>query len=149
MSQILSLRVNDRVVERLERFARRQGNGMTRTKAGTLLLEEALRQSEFAYVEFRDSPIGRQPYLSGSGLAIWEVIMIARSFDFDAEELAKSYRLSFESVKAAFHFYDAYKEEIDQAIEDNNIGFDAMKRQLPGMKLVVVSDGEFAENTAS
>ena len=40
MSQILSLRIPDRMAERLERFARRQGNGMTRNKAGILLLEE-------------------------------------------------------------------------------------------------------------
>src|SRR5450432_3655432 len=78
MSQILSLRIPDQMVERLDRFARRLGNGMTRTKAGVMLLEESLRESEFSFVEYRDSAIGRQPYLKGSGLAIWEVIMIAR-----------------------------------------------------------------------
>src|SRR5437016_490131 len=58
VSQVLSLRIPDRMAERLDRFARRQGNGMTRTKAGVMLLEESLREAEFALIEYRDSSIG-------------------------------------------------------------------------------------------
>jgi hypothetical protein len=144
MSQILSLRVPDQMSERLERFARRQGNGMTRTKAGVLLLEESLREAEFAYVEYRDSAIGRQPYLKGTGLAVWEMIMIARDYQFDAERIAQDYHYPVELVQAAFHFHEAHREEIDQAVEDNNIGYEAMKRQLPGLKLLTVPKEEAA-----
>jgi len=138
MSQILSLRVPDQMAERLERFARRQGNGMTRTKASVLLLEEALRETEFAHVEYRDSAVGRQPYLKGTGLTVWELIMIARGYTFDAERIAQDYQIPLEVVQAAFHFYEAYREEIDQAIDDNNIGYEAMKRLLPSLKLFSV-----------
>ena len=61
MSQILSLRIPDTMIDRLDRFARRLGNGMTRTKAGVLLLEEALREAEFSFVEYRDSPSADSP----------------------------------------------------------------------------------------
>lgn len=135
MSQILSLRIPDQMAERLDRFARRLGNGMTRTKAGVMLLEESLREAEFAFVEYRDSPIGRQPYMKGSGLAIWEVIMIARHYDLDAERMTQDYPYPVENIKAAIHFYEAYQDEIDQAIEDNHIGYEAMKRLLPNLQL--------------
>lgn len=135
MSQIISLRVPDQLAERLERFARRHGNGMTRTRAGVLLLEESLQESEFACIEYRDSPVGRQPYLKGSGLAVWEVIMIARRYDFDAERMAQDYPYPIENLKAALNFYEAYRQEIDQAIEDNDIGYEAMKRLLPTVRL--------------
>lgn len=139
MSQILSLRIPDHMAERLDRFARRLGNGMTRTKASVMLLEESLQESEFSFLEYRDSPIGRQPYMKGSGLAIWEVIMIARSYEMHAERIAKDYPYPVDSVKDAIHFYEAHREEIDQAIEDNNIGYGAMKRLLPNIRLVEIS----------
>jgi uncharacterized protein (DUF433 family) len=147
MSQVLSLRIPDRMAERLDRFARRLGNGMTRTKAGMLLLEEALREVEFAFIEYRDSPIGRQPYMKGSGLAIWEVIMIARHYDFDAERMARDYPYPVDNIKAAFHYYEAYREEIDQAIEDNNIGYEAMKQLLPGIRLFEVPQSSSPEES--
>lgn len=89
MSQVLSLRIPEQMVERLDRFARKLGNGMTRTKASVMLLEESLREAEFACIEYRDSPIGRQPYMKGSGLAIWEVVMIAKQYDMDAERMTQ------------------------------------------------------------
>src|SRR5262245_58377301 len=103
MSQILSLRIPEQMGERLDRFARRLGNGMTRTKASVMLLEESLREAEFAEIEYRDSPIGRQPYMKGSGLAIWEVIMIAKQYGMDMERMAQDYPYPVESLKAAIN----------------------------------------------
>ena len=34
--------------------------------------------SEYALIDFRDSVVGRQAYMQGSSLAVWEVMMIAR-----------------------------------------------------------------------
>lgn len=138
VSQILSLRIPDRMAERLERFARRQGNGMTRNKASVLLLEEALREAEFSIVEYRDSPLGRQPYMKGSGLAVWEVVMVARRYDLDAGRMAQDYPYPVESLQAALHFYEAYRDEIDQAIDDNDMGYEAIKRLLPNARLFEV-----------
>jgi len=140
MSQILSLRLPEQMIERLDRFARRLGNGMTRTKAGVMLLEESLREAEFAGIEYRDSPIGRQPYMKGSGLAIWEVIMIARPREMNAERIAQDYPYPVENIQAAINFYEAYRDEIDQAIEDNHIGYEAMKRLLPNVRLFEVPE---------
>lgn len=138
MSQILSLRIPEQMGERLDRFARLHGNGLTRSKAGVMLLEESLREAEFSFVEYRDSPIGRQPYMKGSGLAIWELIMIARPRDMSAERIARDYPYPIENLKAALNYYEAYREEIDQAIEDNEIGYETMKRLLPNVRLFEV-----------
>ena len=143
MSQVLSLRVPDQLAERLDRFARRLGNGMTRTRAGVLLLEEALREAEFALIEFRDSLVGRQACMKDSGLAVWEVILVAGHYGMDVEATARHLQRSTEWVRAAFNYYEAYRDEIDRAVEDNRIGYEAMKRLLPGLERFEVSlEGE-------
>ncbi|MCZ8305126.1 MAG: hypothetical protein O9336_00190 [Microcystis sp. LE19-98.1E] len=72
MSQVVSARLPDHTAERLKRLARRLGKTPSETSA--ILIEESLRESEFPYIEFRHSPLGRQPYLKNSSLALWEVI---------------------------------------------------------------------------
>ena len=58
MSKVVSTRLSVETEARLQRLARRLGK--TPSETGAMLIEESLRQSEFAYVEFRNSPIGRQ-----------------------------------------------------------------------------------------
>jgi hypothetical protein len=41
----------------------------TPSDASVRLVEEGLRRSEFAFLDFRDSPAGRQAYSQGSTLA--------------------------------------------------------------------------------
>jgi hypothetical protein len=60
VSKVVSLRLRDDQVERLQRTARYLGRSPTETAA--LLLEESLREREFAGIEFRDSPVGRQAF---------------------------------------------------------------------------------------
>ena len=69
MSKVVSMRLKDEQVDRLERAARRLGRSPS--EAAALLLEEALRQRDFALIEFRDSPVGRQAYVHGTRLAVW------------------------------------------------------------------------------
>ncbi len=82
--------------------------------------------------------MGRQPYMKVSGLAIWEVAMIAKRYVMDAERMAEDYPYPVDSIRAAISYYEAYREEIDLAIEDNQIGYEAMQRLLPGVKLFEV-----------
>ena len=58
MSKVVSLRLKDDQVERLQRAVCRMGR--TPSEAAALLLEEALRQRDFAFMEFRDSLAGRR-----------------------------------------------------------------------------------------
>jgi len=79
MSQNMSLRLPDKLISRLDRFARALGNGTTRSRAGLILIDEALREEEFSGIEFRSTSVGRQPFVKQTGMAVWEFIMIAVS----------------------------------------------------------------------
>lgn len=71
MSKVISIRCREPQVERLGRVARRLNRTPSETAA--LLLDEALRMAEYAHIVFRASAVGRQAYLAGTGLAVWEV----------------------------------------------------------------------------
>jgi hypothetical protein len=137
MSRVVSVRLKDEQLERLKRFARRMGK--SQSEVGALLIEEGLREAEFAQIEFRDSAVGRQSYLKGSTLAVWEVIMVARDHGMDVAHVTRYFQRPVEWVRAALNYYEAYPEEIDQAIEDNRtLGYEKLKRLLPQMELIEV-----------
>ncbi|HLK57137.1 MAG TPA: hypothetical protein VKU00_11260 [Chthonomonadaceae bacterium] len=138
MSQTISLRLPDELISRLDRFARMLGNGMTRTRASVLLLDEALREEEFSMIEFRNTFVGRQPFIKGMGMAVWEFIMVARGFDMDAERTSEYLQCPIENVKAALNYYHAFREEIDQALADNDIGEERLKRMFPNLRVITI-----------
>ena len=55
-TSVVSMRMEESQEERLEKMARRLGRSPSETSA--LLVEEGLRRSEFAFVDFRDTPVG-------------------------------------------------------------------------------------------
>ncbi len=94
-----------------------------------------MRESEFAHIEYRDSAAGRLPYMKESGLAVWEVVMVAKDHGLNVEQTASYFQRPAEWTQAALNYYAAYRDEIDQAIADNQIGFETMRQLLPGMRL--------------
>ena len=76
-SMVISMRLPLESGKRLKRMANR--HGWTPSDASARLVEEGLRRSEFAFIDFRDSPAGRQAYIQGSTLAVWEVMLLVRS----------------------------------------------------------------------
>jgi hypothetical protein len=69
-SMVISMRLPLESGKRLKRMANR--HGWTPSDASARLVEEGLRRSEFAFIDFRDSPAGRQAYIQGSTLAVWD-----------------------------------------------------------------------------
>jgi hypothetical protein len=116
--------------QRLKRLARR--HGWTASDASARLVEEGLRRSEFAFIDFRDSAAGRQACIQGSTLAVWEVMLLMRKYDGDAVAVARHLKWPPLKIQAAVHYADAFAEEIDEAIADNDaMDFETMKRMLP------------------
>lgn len=139
MSKVVSTRLQDGTFQRLSRIARILGKTPSDTVA--TLVEEALREMEFALIEFRSSALGRQAFMNGSSLAVWEVIEIAQNYDMDEEKVADYFERPIEWVKAAFNYAEAYSEEIDFAIKDSQaITLTDLKRLLPNLKVFSVSD---------
>ena len=77
-------------------------------------------QSEFAFLDFRDSPEGRQAYIQASTLAVWEVILLFRSYDGNVAAVAKHLRWPEAKVRAAVNYAEAFREEIDEATAEND-----------------------------
>jgi hypothetical protein len=133
---VVSLRLKDDQVQRLERAARALDR--TPSEAAALLLEESLRERDFAFLEFRGSPVGRQAYLQGARLAIWQVVSLTRDLDGDAERAAAYLEIPVVMVAAALAYADAYPAEIDAAIADNDRDVADLQRLIPGLEVVTV-----------
>jgi len=107
--------------------------GRTASETGRILLEEALRQIEFAHIEFRDSGVGRQAYIKGRRLQVWMVMLLASSYGNDVKKTAKHLQMPVDWVQAAFHYAEAFPDEIRDAIEDNDsVTPEKLMRMLPG-----------------
>jgi hypothetical protein len=138
-SIVISMRLPAKSGQRLRRMASQ--HGWTPSDASARLVEEGLRRSEFAFVDFRDSATGRQAYVQGSSLAIWEVMMLARDYKNDAAKAAKHLRWPEAKVQAAFNYAKAFPDEIKRAIANNDaVDFEALSQMLPQAKEFVVSD---------
>src|SRR2546422_10289961 len=99
---VISMRLPAESGNRLKRMANR--HGWTPSDASARLVEEGLRRSEFAFIDFRDSAAGRQAYLQGSSLAIWEVVMVARDYGNNVPAVAKHFRWQAAKVQAALNY---------------------------------------------
>jgi uncharacterized protein (DUF433 family) len=129
-STVISMRLPVESGQRLKRMARR--HGWTASDASARLVEEGLRRSEFAFIDFRDSAAGRQACIQGSTLAVWEIVLLIRNYRGDAEAVARHLKWPRAKVQAAVHYAEVFAEEIDEAIADNDaIDFEALKRMLP------------------
>ena len=135
-SRVVSLRLKETQVARLQRMARRLGRTPSETAA--ILVEEALRRHEFSFVEFRDSPVGRQAYVIGSSLAVWEVVMVARAYGCDEAKAGEHLGWPAAKVKAALNYASAYPQEIADALADNQAGAESVSRLLPALEIFAV-----------
>lgn len=138
MSQVVNTRLSNETSQRLEKLALRLGKTASETSA--LLIEEALREQEFPYIEFRNSGKERQAYLKNSTLAVWEVIQIAKSYQMDEEKITEHFHRAKEWVHCALLYAEAYPEEIEQAISiAQTINQTKLKQLLPQLETLVIS----------
>jgi hypothetical protein len=129
-SMVVSMRLPTESGNRLKRLANR--HGWTPSDASARLVEEGLRRSEFAFIDFRDSPAGRQAYIQGSGLAVWEVMLLVQSYKAVVEAVSKHLQWPGAKVRAAINYAKAFPEEIESALSENAAtDFEALNRMLP------------------
>jgi len=129
-SMVLSMRLPVESGQRLKRIAKR--HGWTPSDASARLVEEGLRRSEFAFLDFRDSPSGRQAYIQGSTLAVWEVMFLLRSYKGNVAAVARHLKWPEARVRAALYYSEAFPAEIDEAMAENDSAdFESLKRMLP------------------
>lgn len=129
-STVISMRLPTESGKRLKRLANR--HGWTPSDASARLVEEGLRRSEFAFIDFRDSPAGRQAYVQGSSLAVWEVMLLVYSYEASISSVSRHLKWPEVKVQAAINYAKAFPEEIENALSENAAtDFEALKRMLP------------------
>ena len=132
-SVTISMRLPVKSGERLKRMATQ--HGWTPSDTSARLVEEGLRRADFAFIDFRDSPAGRQAYIQGSSLAVWEVMMIAQNYKGRGQPIAKHLGWPETKVQAAFNYAKAFPDEINLTIAENDaVDFESLSRALPQAK---------------
>jgi len=130
---VVSVRLDPNEVEKLKQLARRVGR--TPSELGADLLSESIRRSDFAFIDFRDSASGRQAYIQGTRLAVWQAITVLRSYEGNVAKAAAHLRWPEAKMHAAIAYTKAFPGEIEEAIlENESVDFDQLSRLLPGIK---------------
>ncbi|MEK7676153.1 MAG: CopG family transcriptional regulator [Verrucomicrobiota bacterium] len=131
-STVVSLRLPPEAATRLRQMARRMGR--TASEVGAELVAESLRRAEFAFIDFRDSAAGRQAYIQGTRLAVWQVISLHGTYNGDVTKTAAHLKWPEAKVHAAIAYTEAFPDEIEEALEDQaSCDFSKLSRLLPGI----------------
>jgi hypothetical protein len=117
MSVNVSVRLDDRLAERLRLRARAAGESLSDRLRR--YAEEGARRDEHPMITFRDGPTGRRAGLTG-GPDIWEVAMclddLAASSD-PAGELASDGILTRAQIDSVLQYRAAYPDEIEARLD--------------------------------
>ncbi len=99
------------------------------------LREFALERVEGLGARVRDRVLdllGKRLVVMEGGLRLWKVILTAQGYDMDAQKTAAHFDIPAWKAQAAFHYYEAFPQEIEDAIADTRAQtFDTLKRKLP------------------
>lgn len=132
MSQPVTVRLPEPSWEELRQIARREHRSVS--EVGARFIMEGLREARFPYIEFRSFNGERHACIKG-GPQVWQLIMVARDFGPDVDNIAFHLDLKHEQVKAGLHYYEIYHEEIDLALDENDLGYERLKGMLPNIQL--------------
>jgi len=70
--------------------------------------------------------------MQGSTLAVWEVLVLLRSYSGNSAVVARHLRWPEAKVRAAENYAEAFPEEIEEAmVENESADFRSLKRMLP------------------
>lgn len=82
--------------------------------------EETARVRRFPGIAFRGDDARRRAWVIGTGLDVWEIVHMLDDFG-SAAALAAQSQLSAAQIRLASAYRNAYRDEIDRAIEDNRM----------------------------
>ncbi len=126
----INVELRDEQAARLDQFA--IGIRKSRGEATAQLIEEGLRHAEFPGIEFRDSVVDREAYVVGSGLAVWEVLMIAEGYGLEAGATAQHLQLDQDVVSQALRYASTFESEVRRALDENRaITPEKLRASLP------------------
>ncbi len=81
--------------------------------------------------DFRDSSAGRQAYIQGSTLAVWQVMLLVQCYRGDVSAVARHLKWPEAKVQGAVNYAKAFAEEIETALsEKRRHGFEVLRNML-------------------
>ena len=110
--------ISGRVPARYERLVARQARAANTSKSDLVaryVIEKSL-ETEFPGISFRNSLSGREAYLSGHRVAVWEVLA-AHDETQSVEKTANHFRWPRAIVTRALAYAKAFPEEIRRSRE--------------------------------
>ena len=127
-----TLRLRPRLRAEIERLAKRSRRSFTEVTQD--LLEEALRMRQCPGIYFADEPAGREAKVAGTGLGVWEVIQQYQVLKQSEKRLHKTLpHVGAAGLKSALLYYRRYPREIDEAVAENSVTFEALEAKYPGL----------------
>lgn len=115
--QGVSFRFSRRTVERLKR--RSDQVGAPQAALAERYIEEGMRVDEHPGIYFRDGGSGRRPAVLGTRLDVAQVVETLRQNENSIAKTAEYLDISAAQVEAAVRYYAAYREEVDDWIEQS------------------------------
>jgi uncharacterized protein (DUF433 family) len=99
------------------------------------LVEEGLRLRRHPGIEFRDTAFGRRPYVIGSRLGVWDVVLIWRSQQEDHEATLR-YLDHFAGwqLDAALDYYREFQAEVEEYIREANMTPEEVLTRFPFLR---------------
>src|SRR5271166_2934316 len=118
--------VSGRVPLRYERLVVKQARAARTSKSDLVaryVIEKSL-ENEFPGISFRDSLSGREAYLTGHRVAVWEVVDVHEEIR-SAGKTAEHFHWPLVLVKRALAYAKAFPEEIHRSQEGERHGVPA------------------------
>jgi len=92
----------------------------------------------FPHIEFREVEGNLEAYLSGSGLAIWEIAWLSRSYGGDAQAIADNHTVvGPELIEEGLQYAAEHAEEIDAEVaQHTERPLEELLEMFPGMRVI-------------
>lgn len=110
----LSLRPSTRTLQRLRERARLLGQ--KHTVLAERYVTEGILMDDHPGIQFVDGPMGRRPAVIGTGLDVWEIVVVAKDNQGSVQDTAAYLEIDPRLVEVATRFYGANQAEIDEWI---------------------------------
>ncbi len=132
-----SVRLSPHLDEYLSETAKRT----RRSKAAVLeaLAEEGIRSRRFPGIGFRGEDWDRDAWMTDTGWDVWEIIEALQSFG-SIERLAADSNLEPHHIRLAVAYHQAFPEEIDTAIAENNRSLEEWRALYPEIDVILPDD---------
>jgi len=126
----ISVRLDQETYRLARELARRASRPLSSVVSE--LAEEALRVRRHPGVTFAGPQGDRRARIEGTGLDVWEVIVVHRANREDIERTRQVLEhLTLRQVEAALRYYREYPQEIDALIAENERSREEWERLYP------------------